>query len=138
MTETTDIAKVEPAQVVTLEPEQLRLMQAAALQAERFEASQMCQHLIARAKAFEESLPEDAEIGLRLASFGMAASLHVRAIGYKDPNIIEFHGVDDTGRNLSLIQHLSQLSVLFVAMKPVEAKPYRVGFTVDDGPAEEA
>ena len=77
---------------------------------------------------FQESLDESDEIGVQLANFGKAAEIHIRSIGFKNPNIIEFSGVDLDNNFVTLIQHISQLNFLLITVKPVEEKPFRIGF----------
>lgn len=77
---------------------------------------------------FESHLDEDHEIGARLVSFGSTVIFHIQTIGYYGPDIITFDGVNDDGEVVKLIQNISQLSVLLVAMKKLHEKPRRIGF----------
>jgi hypothetical protein len=52
-------------------------------------------------------------------------------IGYQDPDITTFHGFNENNEHLQLIQNVSQLSVLLVAMKQIGEKPRRIGFIWD-------
>lgn len=94
----------------------------------RYDAEDIFKHLVARVSSFQNALKDNEEIGLELANFGKAAEIHIRSIGYKNPNLIEFSGVDLNNNEVSLIQHISQLNFLLVAVKPVEDKPFRIGF----------
>jgi hypothetical protein len=51
-------------------------------------------------------------------------------MGYFDPDIVTFYGADLAGAKMQLVQHVSQLSVVFRALhKAVEtAEPNRIGF----------
>jgi hypothetical protein len=82
------------------------------------------------AEEFERGLEAGQEVGARLVSFGSEITLHVRQIGYAKPNIITFDGVLENGSRVKLVQHVSQLSVLFVAV-PVKAETQKrpIGFT---------
>lgn len=94
----------------------------------RYDAEDVHEHLMWRVKGFQAGLKDNEEIGLRLANFGEAAQIHIRAIGFKNPNLIEFHGLNPDGHEVTLVQHISQLNFLLIAMKPIEAEPYRIGF----------
>src|SRR5215831_13704823 len=77
--------------------------------------------------AFEAALDEEQEVGARLVTFGQSVTLHVRSIGFSKPNIVTFVGTCD-GQRVQLIQHVSQLSFLLVAMRKLGPKPNRIGF----------
>jgi len=94
----------------------------------RFDAEDIFNHLMQRVKSFQAELDDEHEIGIQLANFGVAAQIHIRAIGYKNPNLIEFHGLNSSDQEVTLVQHMSQLNFLLVALKPIEEKPYRIGF----------
>tara|TARA_R110002124_G_scaffold138376_3_gene301823 strand:+ start:663 stop:1127 length:465 start_codon:yes stop_codon:yes gene_type:complete len=80
-------------------------------------------------KKFEEGLDEDHEIAMGFAGTD-AGVLKIEGMGYFDPDMITFYGADAAGAKMQLIQHVSQLSVLFRALpKTVKAeKPNRIGF----------
>ncbi|SDD32491.1 hypothetical protein SAMN05421538_101370 [Paracoccus isoporae] len=95
-------------------------------------AKQVYDHLIARVKAFQESLPEKYELGIQLANFGGERAVHVRGMGYRNPNIIEFYGLLEGQTQVAVVQHVSQLNFMLVAVPPVaEQEPYRIGFGAD-------
>lgn len=83
-------------------------------------------------KKFESELDEEHEIGVRLVSFGQTIVFHVEDIGYYGPDIITFYGNNEKGEKLQLIQNLSQLSFLLIAVKKLQDKPRRIGFIWDD------
>ena len=66
-------------------------------------------------------------------SFGRQVTLHVHRVGYSTPAIITFDGVTEEGERVQLIQHVSQLSFLLVAVKKLESQPRRIGFIDTDG-----
>lgn len=72
---------------------------------------------------FERELDNDHEVGARLVAFGSAITFHVDKIGYTQPSVITFDGVTEEGGRVKLVQHVSQLSVLFIAV------PVRCGRT---------
>lgn len=94
----------------------------------RFDAEDIFNHLTQRVSDFQAALGEDEEIGLQLANFGLPAQIHIRSVSYKNPNLIEFNGVNADGHEVTLVQHISQLNFLLIAVKPIEDTPYRIGF----------
>lgn len=89
----------------------------------------VCEALKGYIQTFEASLDEEHEVGARLVNFGQSISFHINQLGFSKPNIVTFHGVTETGEIVQLIQHVSQLSVLLVAMKRVTNEPKRtIGF----------
>jgi hypothetical protein len=99
-----------------------------AANAGRYDAALIFKHLMQRVEAFQNNLRGSEEIGIQLANFGLAAQLHIRSIGYKNPNLIEFFGVDPNDNEVTLVQHISQLNFMLIALKSIEEKPYRIGF----------
>ena len=92
-------------------------------------AEHVFNHLLARVKEFQENLPEHHELGIQLANFGAERALHVRGMGFRNPNIIEFYGLLGGDKQVAVVQHVSQLNFLLIAVPPVaEKKPYRIGF----------
>lgn len=130
-----DFTEIVAQKMVAEQRQQLRAEQARqAAPDENFElreAAYIFEHLKRRIKEFQKSLEGTEEIGLQLANFGLAAQLHVRAITYQNPNLIEFHGLDSKGNKVSLIQHVDQLNFMLLAVKPVKEEPYRIGFLED-------
>ena len=80
-------------------------------------------------KKFEEGLDDGHEIAMGFAGTD-AGVLKIEGMGYFDPDIVTFYGADPAGAKMQLVQHVSQLSVVFRALpKAVEtAKPNRIGF----------
>jgi hypothetical protein len=88
-------------------------------------AGEFCKRLEAQIKAFDESLDQDHEVGVRLVTFGQAITFHVSDLGYHNPSLIFFYGETD-GQKVQLIQHVSQISFVLLAMrKPDPEKPRR-------------
>ncbi|MFD1880205.1 DUF6173 family protein [Paracoccus pacificus] len=111
----------------------------AADQATLHAAEQVFNHLLGRVKEFQEKLPENYELGIQLANFGGEKALHVRGMGFRNPNIIEFYGLLDGEKQVAVVQHVSQLNFLLIAVPPAtEDAPYRIGFgaRLSDPPAE--
>jgi hypothetical protein len=80
-------------------------------------------------KKFEEGLDDDHEIAMGFAGTD-AGVLKIEGMGYFDPDIVTFYGSDPAGAKMQLVQHVSQLSVVFrAAPKAAEsAEPNRIGF----------
>lgn len=101
----------------------------AADQATLHAAEEVFNHLLSRVREFQENLPEHYELGIQLANFGGERALHVRGMGFKNPNVIEFYGLLDGDRQVTVVQHVSQLNFILIAVPPVaEQQPYRIGF----------
>jgi hypothetical protein len=79
---------------------------------------------------FEKDLDPALEIGARLVSFTSHEVIHIDDVGYWGPDIIKFYGTTGDGHPVELMQHLSQLNVLLMAIKPV-AEPRRIGFVLE-------
>lgn len=89
------------------------------------------QRLIKYVGQFEMQLDRDHEIGGRFVAFGDDTMFHIADIGYWNPDIITFDGFDKAGNRVKLIQHVSQLNVLLVALRkttPPSEPPRRIGF----------
>ena len=88
--------------------------------------------LLQQIRDYEATLQPDEEIAAYLSSFGARVLIQIDKISYQDPHLIIFHGttVEDHKR-VQLVQHTSQLNVLFTAvtLKPEEHRPARrIGF----------
>jgi hypothetical protein len=77
---------------------------------------------------FQRELDSDHEVGARLVNFGSEIRFHIQDVGYTAPTLITFTGVLENGDRVQLVQHVSQLSVLLIAVAKREEKPFRVGF----------
>lgn len=84
--------------------------------------------LVSYINEFQDELDDEHEVGARLVSFGNEVRFHIQDVGYTAPTLITFTGVMDNGDRVQLVQHVSQLSVLLVAVAKREDKPYRIGF----------
>jgi len=89
--------------------------------------------LVAYIVQFERNLDAEHEIAGRMVSFGSAIQFHIVDVGYWNPDIITFDGVDPGGNPMKLIQHVSQLNVLLVSARKLapEAEPRRIGFRLE-------
>ncbi|MGN7471651.1 DUF6173 family protein [Brevibacillus sp. SAFN-007a] len=93
-------------------------------------ASEFHKRLIQMIAEFELALDEQHEVGMRLVSFGQSVTLRVEGIGYFNPSLIRFFGTTEAGVPVELIQHISQISFLLMAVKKVDpdTPPKRIGF----------
>lgn len=99
-------------------------------------ASDMYKRVIALINNFEADMPEDMQAGGRLVSAGNI-TFSIQDVGFWDPNMIVFYGELSDGSNVELVQHLSQLNLLLVAVKRTDDidKPRRViGFNTKNEP----
>jgi Family of unknown function (DUF6173) len=105
--------------------------------AEKSSAEWTYERLIKYILQFEAQLDQDHEIGGRLVSFGPQVQFHIVDVGYWNPDIITFDGLDQSGNRVRLIQNVSQLNVLLVAMRKLkpDAPARRIGFDLESGRA---
>ena len=81
---------------------------------------------------FQENLSDDVDVCVQLASFGSSIIMYVSDIGFQNPDIMYFWGYVN-GNEAQLIQHISQLNFMLMAVKKQKPddKPRRIGFAVD-------
>jgi hypothetical protein len=77
---------------------------------------------------FQARLADDEEFGAALASFGQHVTITVTGIRHRNPHLIIIDGRDYEGRPVELVQHTSQISLLFVRLKVEGRAPNRIGF----------
>lgn len=96
------------------------------------------QRLILYIQNFEKKLDSDHEVAMGFTDTG-AGVLRIEGIGYFDPDIVTFYGMDQTGARTQLVQHVTQLNVMLRAVpKPSpEAEPRRIGFRLAEGLGDE-
>lgn len=70
---------------------------------------------------FHKSLDDEHEVGARLVTFGQSMTIHIEDIGYWNPSLISFKGRSEDGNPVELIQHVSQISVLLIALRRVRS-----------------
>ena len=90
------------------------------------------ERLVGYIQSFEAALDDEHEIGARLVSFGATVVFHIEDIGYHGPDIITFRGIDTDGRRVQLVQHVTQLSVLLIAMEKIGPEARRIGFALSE------
>jgi len=77
----------------------------------------MYERIVNLINEFESDLDNEYEAGARLVSFGQSIQFHIIDVGYWSPNLIIFYGALDDGSRVQLVQHMSQLSFLLIAIK---------------------
>lgn len=97
-------------------------------------ASAFHKQLLEMIAEFENSLDEHHEVGIRLVSFGQNVTLRVEGIGYYNPSLIRFFGTAEGGATMELIQHVTQISFLLMAVNKADPAnpPRRIGFKVEE------
>lgn len=83
---------------------------------------------------FESKLNQDEDVMIMAASFGSAVLFYAHTIEFSQPNIIIFHGSDENGNDISLLQHCNQLNFLLqVGKREQPEQPKRqIGFVIND------
>jgi len=78
---------------------------------------------------FQKKIKKNEEVAACLASFGTSVIIRIVGVEYHDPYTLIFHGENDDGSPMRLVQHVSQLNVLLTAAKvPEDREPRRLGF----------
>ncbi|MBO5715824.1 MAG: hypothetical protein J6S23_05480 [Clostridia bacterium] len=82
---------------------------------------------------FQTNLSDEMDVGVALASFGTNMIMQVIDIEYQNPDLLYFHGYIN-GNRAELIQHVSQLNFVLMAIKKDDPKrpARRIGFITDD------
>ncbi|NKK92915.1 hypothetical protein GFL95_17005 [Rhizobium leguminosarum bv. viciae] len=78
--------------------------------------------------AFEESLDPDQEVGARLVNFSATEVISIDNVGYWGTDLIIFYGRTSDGRKAELLQHITQVNVLLVAVRVEKEEVRRIGF----------
>jgi hypothetical protein len=86
---------------------------------------------------FEKKLNAEEEVGVRLVSFGESIIIHIDDLGYWNPSLICFYGRDTNDREVQLIQHVSQISVLLMKVSRINPERERIGFKLQQQRDEE-
>ena len=82
---------------------------------------------------FQANLADDVDVCVALASFGTNMIMQVTDIGYQNPDMLYFYGYIN-GNETQLIQHVSQLNFILMAVKNEEPErpPRRIGFAAEE------
>lgn len=94
------------------------------------QAESMYNRLCIQIKDFQNTLDATQEVGASLVSFNPNYVFHIIEIGYHGRDMVIFYGEDNDGKKMTLLQHVSQLNVLLIALPSVDiSKPARrIGF----------
>lgn len=97
-------------------------------------ASEFYKRLVEMINDFDEDLDLEHEVGMRLVSYGQTVQFHIEDLGYYNPSLIRFYGRMEDGSRVELIQHVSQISFLLIAVKRLNPEePKRpIGFNNSD------
>lgn len=98
-------------------------------------ASDFYMRLIEYINSFDAKLDQEHEVGVKLVSFDQTIMFAVYDLGYYNPSLICFYGNMEDGSPVQLIQHISQINFLLMALKRTDPlKPKRpIGFIVNEG-----
>jgi hypothetical protein len=72
--------------------------------------------LVAMMNEYNHNLDNTRQVALSLVHFGQSITFNVIKIGYWNPSLIIFYGVDASGAPMQLIQHISQISCLLTSV----------------------
>ena len=75
--------------------------------------------------AFQARLDADHEVGAYIINSEIA--IHIRSVR-RDGMLVVFEGVDETGEELIVVQHFSQLNLQLVKLRKLKDDPVRIGF----------
>ncbi|MDD5277000.1 MAG: DUF6173 family protein [Methylovulum sp.] len=93
-------------------------------------ADEFYTRLITWINNFHRSLDDEHEVGCQLVNFGQTVTFHIDNIGCWNPSLISFQGKNEKGEVVELIQHVSQISILLVALQRENISPPKrpIGF----------
>lgn len=93
----------------------------------------VAQNIFEEIVRYQSKLPEKDDVVMCIVQQNQSTIIHVDSIGYIGYNIIRFGGLDNSGKPLELLQHVSQLNFLLrVEPKPNSEVPKRrIGFVAD-------
>lgn len=106
--------------------ESMQRMQATA-QRRNNPAGYMYERMMQFILAHQHGLDPEMELGIHVVG-GAIPAFHLRLMRYSNPDILIFIGQDNDGNTVQLMQHHSQMGVMFVAVPKLEDKAYRIGF----------
>lgn len=91
-------------------------------------ADTMYDRVIHAINDFEKDLDPDHEVGARLTNLGTSIVVAIDDIGYHNPFLLKIYGTTPEGHKCTLIQHLSQVNILLIALPAVHKPARRIGF----------
>jgi len=88
------------------------------------------ERLILYIQNFENQLDKNHEVAMGFTGAD-AGVIRIEGLGFFDPDIVTFYGIDDNGARTQLVQHVSQLNVMLRAMPIIKQdEPRRIGFNL--------
>jgi hypothetical protein len=82
-------------------------------------------------KEFQFSLNDQEEVGIYLVSIPSGKPMHVERVEKRGPEIIAFHGVNEHGMPMLLLQHYTQTNLLLSALPKLGDTARRIGFQLE-------
>ncbi|MDZ5453900.1 DUF6173 family protein [Labrys sedimenti] len=80
---------------------------------------------------FEKKLDDKTEVGGRLVNFGARETIAIDDVGFWGPDLVIFYGKNADGHPVELLQHVTQINVLLVAIPAETETPRRIGFILE-------
>ena len=80
-------------------------------------ASNFATRILEQVNTFNNALGDEYEAGVCLANFGEVIQFPVAALGYINPSLLIFFGIDEEGSPRELIQHVSQINFALTSIK---------------------
>jgi hypothetical protein len=96
-------------------------------------ASWMYERLVLSIIEFEKKLDSNSEIGAKLVNFSSNEVISVDNVSYWGPDLVIFIGKNLEGHPVELMQHMTQVNVLLVAVPKQNETPRRIGFILEEG-----
>jgi hypothetical protein len=92
-------------------------------------AKRMCRVLAEDIVAFEKELKPDEEVGGYLIGAPDGSVFHIAGISWRSREVISFSGRTPEGRPVRVVQHVSQVRLMLVALS-VTCEARRIGFVL--------
>lgn len=79
---------------------------------------------------YQNNLLNAEDVAMMLVQFNQSFTILVKGIGYSGYNLVCFHGEDNNGKPIELIQHVQQLNFLLTVVQnpEPEAPKRKIGF----------
>jgi hypothetical protein len=92
------------------------------------QAESMLKSLTNQILEFERTIDDSQEVGLRLVGAPDQSRIHIERVECEGGGLLVFVGRNENGREIRLLQHVSQVSVLLTALPKIAEKAHRIGF----------
>jgi len=79
-------------------------------------------------QAFEETLSAEEEVGARLVNVPGMQVMHITRVEPRGREMIAFHGANEHGKAMLLLQHCTQVNLLLTALPKLYDAARRIGF----------